>query len=98
MIGKRSYYVKNESGKGVFIMCNETELEIDEEIQVLFTEDIEILEDRLNDIIIAMGLPEEQTNAVLRLISDSLVEHHFNILDTYEDVLEEDEEYEEVTE
>lgn len=78
-------------------MCNEAELEIDEEIQVLFTEDIEILEDRLNDIIIAMGLPEEQTNAVLRLISDSLVEHHFNILDTYEDVLE-DEEYEEVTE
>ncbi|WP_378956410.1 hypothetical protein [Pelosinus sp. sgz500959] len=80
-------------------MCNETEVEIDEEIQVLFTEDVEILEDRLNDIIIAMGLPEEQTNAVLRLISDSLVEHHFNILDTYEDVLEEqDEECEEVTE
>jgi hypothetical protein len=73
-------------------MCNETDLEIDEEIQVLFTEDIEILEDRLNDIIITMGLPEEQTNAVLRLISDSLVEHHFNILDTYEDVLEEEDE------
>lgn len=80
-------------------MCNETELEMDEDIQVLFTEDIEILEDRLNDIVIAMGLPEEQTNAVLRLISDSLVEHHFNILDTYEDVLEdEDEECEEITE
>lgn len=71
------------------MMCNENEVEIDEEIQVLFTEDIEILEDRLNDIVLAMGLPEEQTNAVLRLISDSLVEHHFNILDTYEDVLEE---------
>lgn len=70
-------------------MCNEEGIEIDEEIQVLFTEDIEILEDRLNDIVLAMGLPEEQTNAVLRLISDSLVEHHFNILDTYEDVLEE---------
>ncbi len=70
-------------------MCNENEVEIDEEIQVLFTEDIEILEDRLNDIVLTMGLPEEQTNAVLRLISDSLVEHHFNILDTYEDVLEE---------
>ncbi len=80
-------------------MCNETELEMDEDIQVLFTEDIEILEDRLNDIVIAMGLPEEQTNAVLRLISDSLVEHHFNILDTYEDVLEdEDEECEEIAE
>lgn len=73
-------------------MCNENELELDEEIQVLFTEDIEILEDRLNDIVIAMGLPEEQTNAVLRLISDSLVEHHFNILDTYEDILDEQEE------
>lgn len=71
------------------MMCNENEVEIDEEIQVLFTEDIEILEDRLNDIVLAMGLPEEQTNAVLRLISDSLVEHHFNILDTYEEVLEE---------
>lgn len=70
-------------------MCNETDIEVDEEIQVLFTEDIEILEDRLNDIILAMGLPEEQTNAVLRLISDSLVEHHFNILDSYEEVLEE---------
>lgn len=73
-------------------MCNDNEVEIDEEIQVLFTEDIEILEDRLNDIVIAMGLPEEQTNAVLRLISDSLVEHHFNILDTYEDILEEEDE------
>lgn len=56
-------------------MCNETELEMDEDIQVLFTEDIEILEDRAEwHCIIAMGLPEEQTNAVLRPISDSLVE------------------------
>ena len=91
--------IKKQSSEGVFSMCNEAEVEIDEEIQVLFTEDVEILEDRLNDIILAMGLPEEQTNAVLRLISDSLVEHHFNILDTYEDVLEEqEEEYEEITE
>jgi len=66
------------------MMCNEAEVEVDEDIQIVFTEDIEILEDRLNDIVLAMGLPEEQTNAVLRLISDSLVEHHFNILDTYE--------------
>lgn len=79
-------------------MCNETDVEIDEDIQVLFTEDIEILEDRLNDIVLAMGLPEEQTNAVLRLISDSLVEHHFNILDTYEDVLEELDDEEEINE
>lgn len=28
-------------------MCNEPEVEIDEEIQILFTEDIQILEDRL---------------------------------------------------
>jgi len=79
-------------------MCNDAEVEIDEEIQILFTEDIEILEDRLNDIILAMGLPEEQTNAVLRLVSDSLVEHHFNILDTYEEVLDEQDEDGEVTE
>lgn|GEM_PF-1374847 len=81
-------------------MCNETDVDIDEEIQVLFSEDIEILEDRLNDIIIAMGLPEEQTNAVLSLISDSLIEHHFNILDTYEEDLDEQDEDEddEVTE
>jgi len=79
-------------------MCNEEELEIDEEIQILFTEDIEILEDRLNDIVMAMGLPEEQTNAVLRLVSDSLIDHHFNILDTYEEVLDEQDEDDEVTE
>jgi len=79
-------------------MCNEAELEIDEEIQILFTEDIEILEDRLNDIVLAMGLPEEQTNAILRLMSDSLIDHHFNILDTYEEVLDEQDEDDEVTE
>ena len=77
-------------------MCNETEIDIDEEIQILFTEDIEILEDRLNDIVLAMGLPEEQTNAILRLISDSLVEHHFNILDTYEEDLDEQDENDEI--
>jgi len=90
--------VQNQSGKGEFIMCNETEVEIDEEIQIIFTEDIEILEDRLNDIVLAMGLPEEQADAVLRLISDSLIEHHFNILDTYEEDLDEQDEDDEVTE
>ena len=79
-------------------MCNEADVEIDEEIQILFTEDIEILEDRLNDIVIAMGLPEEQTNAVSRLVSDSLIEHHFNILDTYEEDLDEQDEDDEVIE
>jgi hypothetical protein len=68
-------------------MCDEKELETAEEIEVLFTDDVEILEDRLTDIIIAMGLPEEQTNAALRLIDDALVEHHANILDTFEDIL-----------
>ncbi|BBB91971.1 MAG TPA: hypothetical protein PKA28_06160 [Methylomusa anaerophila] len=68
-------------------MCDEKDLEIPEDIQVLFTDDIEILEDRLTDIIVAMGLPEEQTSAVLRLISDSLDDHHANILDTFEDVI-----------
>ncbi|MCE5284336.1 MAG: hypothetical protein LLG02_00590 [Pelosinus sp.] len=71
--------------------CDENEL-VDEEINVLFTEDVDILEDRLTDIIVAMGLPEEQTSAVLRLMSDALEEHHANILDTFEDVLGEDEE------
>ena len=79
-------------------MCNETDVEIDEEIQIIFSEDVEILEDRLNDIVIAMGLPEEQTNAVLRLISDALIEHHFNILDTYEEDLDEQDEDDEVAE
>jgi hypothetical protein len=71
--------------------CDEKEL-VDEEISVLFTEDVDILEDRLTDIIVAMGLPEEQTSAVLRLINDALEEHHANILDTFEDVLGEEEE------
>lgn len=70
-------------------MCDEKQLEEMEEVPVLFDEDIDILEDRLDDIIMAIGLPEEQTNAILRLISDALDEHHNNILDTYEE-LEED--------
>lgn len=75
-------------------MCDEKELETTEEaeVQVLFTDDVEILEDRLTDIIIAMGLPEDQTEAVLRLIDDALAEHHLNILDTFEEVLGEEEE------
>lgn len=68
-------------------MCNEKDEEIMEEIPVLFTTDIDILEDRLSDIIISMGLPEEQTSAVLRLISDAMEEHHANILDTFEEVI-----------
>ena len=80
------------------MMCEEKEkqeLEPTEEIPVLFTDDVELLEDRLSDIIIAVGLPEEQANAVLRLISDAVEEHHINILDTFECTLgdaEEDEE------
>ena len=70
-------------------MCDKKQLEEMEEVPVLFDEDIDILEDRLDDIIMAIGLPEEQTNAILRLISDALDEHHNNILDTYEE-LEED--------
>jgi hypothetical protein len=68
-------------------MCDEKDLETTEEIRIVFTDDVEILEDRLTDIILAMGLPEEQANAVLRLIDDALVEHHANILDTFEDIL-----------
>ncbi|VBB09063.1 Hypothetical protein LUCI_4349 [Lucifera butyrica] len=67
--------------------CDEEELETAEEPQVLFTDDIDILEDRLTDIIVAAGLPEEQREAVLRLISDALEDHHADILDTFEDVL-----------
>ena len=78
---------KLKSGKGVCIMCDENDLELTEEIPVLFSDDIEILEDRLTDIIVVMGLPEEQTNAVLRLISDVLQDHHSDILDTYESTL-----------
>lgn len=73
-------------------MCEDkhvAEMEDMEEIPVLFDEDIDILEDRLDDIIMAIGLPEEQTNAILRLISDALDEHHNNILDTYEDLEDE---------
>jgi len=71
-------------------MCEEKCMEeMNEEVPVLFEEDIDILEDRLDDIIMAIGLPEEQTNAILRLISDALDEHHNNILDTYEELEEE---------
>ncbi|CQR73125.1 hypothetical protein SOV_49100 [Sporomusa ovata DSM 2662] len=69
-------------------MCDELEPEMTDEIPVLFTDDVELLGDRLMDIIIAMGLPEEQTNAALRLINDAVEEHHENILDTFEDTIE----------
>ena len=75
---------------GYVTMCEEKCLEeMEQEVPVLFEEDIDILEDRLDDIIMAIGLPEEQTNAILRLISDALDEHHNNILDTYEELEEE---------
>ena len=71
-------------------MCEEKCMEeMEQEVPVLFEEDIDILEDSLDDIIMAIGLPEEQTNAILRLISDALDEHHNNILDTYEELEEE---------
>lgn len=76
-------------------MCDEKELEPTEEIPVLFSEDVEILEDRLTDIIVAMGLPEEQTSAVLRLVSDVVEAHHADILDTFEDAIFENSEEEE---
>ena len=76
-------------------MCDEKVLELEEEIPVLFSEDIEILEDRLTDIIVAMGLLEEQTEAVLRLISDVLEAHHADILDTFEDTMFENSEEDE---
>lgn len=80
-------------------MCEEKELDLDEEISVIFSDDIEILEDRLTDIILAIGLPEEQTNAILRLISDSIEQHHADILDTLEYTMgDEDEESEAVDE
>ena len=75
-------------------MCDELEPEMTDEIPVLFTDDVELLGDRLMDIIIAMGLPEEQTNAALRLINDAVEEHHENILDTFEDTITIDEEEE----
>lgn len=77
------------------ILCDEHDPEMTDEIPVLFTDDIELLGDRLMDIIIAMGLPEEQTNAVLRLINDAVEEHHQNILDTFEDTIIIDENVEE---
>ncbi|HWR44746.1 hypothetical protein [Sporomusa sp.] len=73
-------------------MCDEQELEMTDEISVLFTDDVELLGDRLMDIIIAMGLPEEQTNAVLRLINDAVEDHHQNILDTFEDTIDTEDE------
>lgn len=73
-------------------MCDDRDLLEEDELPVLFTEDVELLEERLTDIIVAMGLPEGQTNAVLRLINDALDEHHTNILDTFEDTLDMDEE------
>lgn len=76
-------------------MCDEHDLEMTDEIPVLFTDDVELLGDRLMDIIIAMGLPEEQTNAVLRLINDAVEEHHQNILDTFEDTIDIDNETDE---
>lgn len=73
-------------------MCDDKILEDSDEIPVLFTEDIDLLEDCLTDVILAMGLPETQTNAVLRLISDALEDHHANLLDTFESTLGEEEE------
>lgn len=75
-------------------MCDELEPEMTDEIPVLFTDDVELLEDRLMDIVIAMGLPEEQTNAAIRLISDAVEDHHRNILDTFEDTIDIDNEEE----
>jgi len=72
-------------------MCDEQQMVVAEEIPVLFSDDLDILEDRLTDVILAMGLPDEQTSAVLRLISDALEEHHANILDTFEGTLGEEE-------
>jgi hypothetical protein len=72
-------------------MCDDKELGLAEEIPVIFSDDVEILEDRLTDIIMAMGLPEEQTSAVLRLISDAIEQHHADILDTLEYTMGDDE-------
>ncbi len=69
-------------------MCDEQKPEMTDEIPVLFTDDVELLSDRLMDIIMALGLPENQTNAILRLIDDAVVDHHENILDTFEDILD----------
>ncbi|MDF2571082.1 MAG: hypothetical protein K0R55_2686 [Sporomusa sp.] len=75
-------------------MCDEQDVETSDEASVLFTDDVELLGDRLTDIVFTMGLPEEQTNAVMRLIYDALEDHHQDILDTFEDSIfvEEEEE------
>ncbi len=75
-------------------MCcdDEKDLEMTDEIPVLFSEDMDLLEDTLEDIILAMGLPEQQTAAVLRLISDAVDTHHGNVLDTFESTLDCEEE------
>lgn len=74
-------------------MCDEKEIDLEEEISVIFADDIEILEDRLTDIVLTIGLPEEQTSAILRLISDAIEQHHADILDTLEYTMgDEDEE------
>mgnify|MGYP000935029933 CR=1 FL=1 len=73
-------------------MCDEKELVTPEEPKVLFTDDVELLEDRLSDIILAMGLPAEQTDAVLRLINDILEDHHAGILNTFEEIISDVEE------
>lgn len=65
-------------------MCDQQEFVDNIEIPALFMDDLELLEDRLTDIIAAMGLPEEQTAAVLRLITDALEEYHSNILGSFE--------------
>ena len=78
-------------------MCDDKEFAATEEIEVLFSDDIEILEARLTDLILAVGLPEEQSDAVLRLISEILEDHHADILDTFEDTILDDDD-EEVTE
>lgn len=72
-------------------MCDNKDMELEEEISVIFSDDIEILEDRLTDIILALGLPEEQASAILRLIGDAVEQHHSDILDTLEYTLAEDE-------
>jgi hypothetical protein len=75
-------------------MTDAKELEVLGEIPVLFSDDVELLEDRLADIVLAMGLPEEQSNAVLRLMTDTVEHHHRDILDTFEGTLSDAEEAE----
>jgi len=69
---------------------NESDLETTGEIQVFFSDEIEILAERLSDVIMAMGLPEEQTDAVLRLIGDIVEDHHSDILDAFEETIEDE--------